>query len=80
MAKEHIVKDHGIDTTLQKDWVIQYPEPDPEEVEVVNTEKNIVRYNIQRLEESDEDDEFGESNEDMKIDQPEQHQELIDVE
>uniref|UniRef100_A0A182Y8K1 C2H2-type domain-containing protein n=1 Tax=Anopheles stephensi TaxID=30069 RepID=A0A182Y8K1_ANOST len=40
MAKDHIVKDHGIDTSLQKEWIIQFPEPDPEEVEVVNTEKN----------------------------------------
>uniref|UniRef100_A0A182M1D1 C2H2-type domain-containing protein n=1 Tax=Anopheles culicifacies TaxID=139723 RepID=A0A182M1D1_9DIPT len=84
MAKEHIVKDHGIDTTLQKDWVIQYPEPDPEEVEVVNTEKNIVRYNIQRLEESEEEDEMGESKEDVEnsltADQLAHHQELIDAE
>ncbi|XP_050072034.1 zinc finger and BTB domain-containing protein 24-like, partial [Anopheles maculipalpis] len=59
MAKDHISKDHGIDTTLQKDWIIQYPEPDPEEVEVVNAENNMVRYNIQRLEEPDEDFEDG---------------------
>ncbi|XP_053667774.1 transcription factor E4F1-like [Anopheles marshallii] len=63
MAKEHVVKDHGIDNTLQKEWVIQYPEPDPEEVEVVNTERNIVRYNIQRLEESEEKDELEEGGE-----------------
>uniref|UniRef100_A0A182SFD6 C2H2-type domain-containing protein n=1 Tax=Anopheles maculatus TaxID=74869 RepID=A0A182SFD6_9DIPT len=61
MAKDHIVKDHGIDTTLQKQWIIQYPEPDPEEVEVVNGEKTTVRYNIQRLEDPDEDCEIGES-------------------
>lgn len=61
MAKDHIVKDHGIDTTQQNDWIIQFPEPDPEEVEVVNAEKNTVRYNIQRLEDPDEDFENGES-------------------
>uniref|UniRef100_A0A182TLS7 C2H2-type domain-containing protein n=1 Tax=Anopheles melas TaxID=34690 RepID=A0A182TLS7_9DIPT len=61
MAKEHIVKDHGIDISLQKDWVIQYPEPDPEEVEVINEEENIIQYNIQRLEETeDEDNTLGE--------------------
>ncbi|XP_052903410.1 zinc finger and BTB domain-containing protein 24-like isoform X2 [Anopheles moucheti] len=67
MAKEHVVKDHGIDNTLQKEWVIQYPEPDPEEVEVVNTERNIVRYNIQRLEESEEKEELDEGGEGVTI-------------
>uniref|UniRef100_A0A182KGT9 Uncharacterized protein n=1 Tax=Anopheles christyi TaxID=43041 RepID=A0A182KGT9_9DIPT len=38
------------------DWVIQYPEPDPEEVEVINEEKNIIQYSIQRLEETEEDE------------------------
>lgn len=78
------MKDHGIDTTLQKEWVIQYPEPDPEEVEVVNTEKNIVRYNIQRLEESEDEDDLREGKEDLKnnliTDQSSQHQELVETE
>ncbi|XP_041765415.1 transcription factor E4F1-like [Anopheles merus] len=79
MAKEHIVKDHGIDISLQKDWVIQYPEPDPEEVEVINEEENIIQYNIQRLEETeDEDNTLGEGADSatvsLKIDNTDEYQ------
>uniref|UniRef100_A0A182QNT2 Protein krueppel n=1 Tax=Anopheles farauti TaxID=69004 RepID=A0A182QNT2_9DIPT len=56
MSKEHLTKDHGIEPSAQKDWVIQYPEPDPEEVEVVQGDTNMVRYNVQRLIEPNEDD------------------------
>uniref|UniRef100_A0A182NGS7 C2H2-type domain-containing protein n=1 Tax=Anopheles dirus TaxID=7168 RepID=A0A182NGS7_9DIPT len=56
MAKEHLTKDHGIENSAQKDWVIQFPEPDPEEVDIVEGDTNMVRYNVQRLIEPNDDD------------------------
>ncbi|XP_053678071.1 zinc finger protein 782-like [Anopheles nili] len=50
MAKDHLVQNHGIDITLQKDWVIQHAEPDPEEVGVADNDQNTVVYNVQILE------------------------------
>uniref|UniRef100_A0AAG5DEM2 Protein krueppel n=1 Tax=Anopheles atroparvus TaxID=41427 RepID=A0AAG5DEM2_ANOAO len=32
MAKDHIVRQHGIDERLEKDWIIHHPEPDISEI------------------------------------------------